>query len=933
LFVMNPIAQDVANLKAYEELQSVVCSGASIALIGAGSSARVGYPAWSRLLQGLAERARDRDPSLDETLRSVATLGDSQFEAEEYRRLLGPDEYVSFMRAAFREKAPAFDAFHTSLVRLPFRHIVTTNYDPVLGHAHVAAFHKPAHVIDWSSQNEISEFLQNAHSPTFERRYLHLHGQVSHPNGIILTQRDYDHHYRERSEVGPLLFTLLATSKLVSIGFSLSDFDLMSIFRDVKVKMGPGAPAHMAILPTDANRDPAATRRMLESKFGIRPIFYPATPDHAALPVLIDMLLGANASPSTPRASAVVTPSVAMTAALATGRNTRPAVSAGEYIRLQRQARAAVERLSKLGQQLGWESIATRGRELMEAVQADPYRVAVAGRSRAGKSTLMNALVGRKICPAQRVKTTAVPIIIGPGERESASVFYEKNDALRLDGPITVDVLTPYADQRHNPNNQKRVTHISVSLPHQVLDLGIMYVDIPGFDDPTDRIWSATEGVIQRAHALVLVVDISMAADGGITLDKSTIEFLKRARKEQRPVFIVCNKADKLSTRDQETAQQIIQDELEEFGLWTMLPRQPFLLSAEEAISAQERGVAPPARYEDFSEALWESLWRTESIGLRRLYRVFGQLQTASEEVSALISSRQAQGADRELLQIALARCQQDMAAIIAGGADAINSARLDTQALIAQAKADIRGDIESMVQQLPNGQPLPRVSRLVDALNKKESRRFHGIMNKVEAPLGVRLAKVEHSIVQSLAALRAQTGLPARVKQMNDALQSLPGWQQAVTLPVTDNADRVFGLASAGGGTFAVITGVLALLGASLLLAGLVAAGTSAIVTSIVDLTDKADASTDLAEKAARHFDGKLSELEKSIDNALWNSGQQLKERIQGRMQPFMRDMRHRLDDIREPTEDELRLFAEMNAAVGNALESLVSVFRPAQN
>jgi hypothetical protein len=234
-------------------------------------------------------------------------------------------------------------------------------------------------------------------------------------------------------------------------------------------------------------------------------------------------------------------------------------------------------------------------------------------------------------------------------------------------------------------------------------------------------------------------------------------------------------------------------------------------------------------------------------------------------------------------------------------------------------------------VQQLPNGQPLPRVSSLVDALNKKESTRFHGIMNKVEAPLGVRLAKVEHSIVQSLAALRAQTGLPARVTQMNDALQSLPGWQQAVTLPVADNADRVFGLASAGGSTFAVITGVLAWLGAPLLLAGLVAAGTSAIVTSIVDLTDKAAASRDLAEKAARHFDGKLSELENSIDNALRNSGQQLKERIQGRMQPFMRDMRHRLDDIREPTEDELRLFTEMNAAVGNALESLVSVFRPA--
>jgi hypothetical protein len=62
--------------------------------------------------------------------------------------------------------------------------------------------------------------------------------------------------------------------------------------------------------------------------------------------------------------------------------------------------------------------------------------------------------------------------------------------------------------------------HDQVALTDEVLDLGVMYVDISGFDDPTSRIWSSTAEVLQKAHALVLVLDVSSVRAGGFALDK-----------------------------------------------------------------------------------------------------------------------------------------------------------------------------------------------------------------------------------------------------------------------------------------------------------------------------------------------------------------------------------------------------------------------------
>jgi len=53
--------EDILKSDAYRRMVEAVASGA-IALVGAGSSARIGYPAWKELIERLAQEARQADP-------------------------------------------------------------------------------------------------------------------------------------------------------------------------------------------------------------------------------------------------------------------------------------------------------------------------------------------------------------------------------------------------------------------------------------------------------------------------------------------------------------------------------------------------------------------------------------------------------------------------------------------------------------------------------------------------------------------------------------------------------------------------------------------------------------------------------------------------------------------------------------------------------
>ncbi|EYF08196.1 AAA-like domain-containing protein [Chondromyces apiculatus] len=302
------LVEGAGNRKAFEDLLEALRptgtgafpTGSALALVGAGSSARVRYPLWGSLLDRMATTIGENDPTAEAKLAALKAEQDMLWRAEEYRSLLGPDLYTSFIRTTFGPEEAPHDTFHEDLVRLPFRHILTTNYDAVLEQAHTAAFHRPRAVaVTWTEAANLREIIQRIGDPTYGRRYIYLHGRFDAPEGIVLTERDYTERYVRHAETWPRLFALLAAQRVVSLGFSLSDLDLMGVFREVKALMGPGDPRHFAILPHEGKAESGSVRQRLQGKYGIRPVFYRQTPTHEGLPALVKALLMA-LTPSRP---------------------------------------------------------------------------------------------------------------------------------------------------------------------------------------------------------------------------------------------------------------------------------------------------------------------------------------------------------------------------------------------------------------------------------------------------------------------------------------------------------------------------------------------------------------------------------------------------------------------------------------------------------
>ena len=123
------------NTERKRELIELVRSREAILIVGAGSSKRIGYPDWPGLLQEL-ESVADRwsDGFKPDTAKRE---DDPLAYAEDIKSYIceqknGLKRYYASLEQLFEVKDSRCKDFHKRLVLLPFRGILTTNYDIVL---------------------------------------------------------------------------------------------------------------------------------------------------------------------------------------------------------------------------------------------------------------------------------------------------------------------------------------------------------------------------------------------------------------------------------------------------------------------------------------------------------------------------------------------------------------------------------------------------------------------------------------------------------------------------------------------------------------------------------------------------------------------------------------------------------------------------------
>ncbi|HEX2780835.1 MAG TPA: SIR2 family protein, partial [Gemmatimonadaceae bacterium] len=283
---------------AFERLAGCVAAGNALALVGAGFSARAGYPQWNELLQRMTdmveEHAKSVAPQGAATVRALpetlAKYDDVLWRAEELRDRLHDDRYFALIESVF-EVAPEQDDCIDMLVRLPFRHIITTNYDRSLELAYEKMRKEKIEAVNWADEQEVLRMMFSLVQHDASPRLVYLHGRADECRTIVLTDQDYSRQYVRSDATVRKLFALFAMHRIVFFGFSLTDPDLLAILRQVAGALGYGEPRHFAFVPIDKGKDREVDRKRLARKFGISAIFYDRANRHERLKELMRVLV------------------------------------------------------------------------------------------------------------------------------------------------------------------------------------------------------------------------------------------------------------------------------------------------------------------------------------------------------------------------------------------------------------------------------------------------------------------------------------------------------------------------------------------------------------------------------------------------------------------------------------------------------------------
>ena len=284
-------------------LRAYLDSGEAVAFLGAGASAPL-YPLWGALVGELVEEALARglsDRAAETCRRRAATDPDAVVEL--VQRALTRPLYREALRRVFRarrdpDSGRSWTPTHELVVRCPFKGIVTTNYDPGILDARMAA--RPGvsatGFASWTSEDALDRWRRGDVFGDHELPVLFAHGHHNEPDALVLATSQYRQAYA--GKLAGVLGRLFDADHVVWVGFSFADARIGAVLREVAEASGsradPGSdPRHVALLALDpdADDDPAVVRDLAELQWGCRVVLYPAPGgDHAALAPLLESL-------------------------------------------------------------------------------------------------------------------------------------------------------------------------------------------------------------------------------------------------------------------------------------------------------------------------------------------------------------------------------------------------------------------------------------------------------------------------------------------------------------------------------------------------------------------------------------------------------------------------------------------------------------------
>jgi len=312
----------------------------------------------------------------------------------------------------------------------------------------------------------------------------------------------------------------------------------------------------------------------------------------------------------------------------------------------------------------------------------------VLGEFNHGKSTFVNALVGRAVLPVGITPTTAVLTHISHGPALGAERVMESGEKRPLDAARLADWATVEGLASNAPGASASATaasappadtihHIDLRLPAPILASRLTIVDTPGVNDINEQRADITYGYIPRADATLFLLDATQI------LSASERQFLEERilrSSRERLIFVVA-KIDLLDEAELAEALAFAREHLAR-----IVPEPAiFPVSARRELAGQREtsGFAP----------LYAHIGVTVETGRRRL--LLDHALADATRLSAFV--RQSLAMRRRSLELALPELEDRIArarARLAAGQKGLDAANKTIRAETAALKARVRQDL-----------------------------------------------------------------------------------------------------------------------------------------------------------------------------------------------------------------------------------------------
>jgi small GTP-binding protein len=324
--------------------------------------------------------------------------------------------------------------------------------------------------------------------------------------------------------------------------------------------------------------------------------------------------------------------------------------------------------------------------ELRGRLAAQRLRVLVAGEAKRGKSTLVNALLGRSILPAGVTPLTALATTVRHGRDEGVTAVFPGGRTELL--PLTA--LEDLVTERGNPDNSKHLSSVTVSVDAPLLVRGIELVDTPGTGSVYGHNTAEAEAALQTMDAAVFV----LTADPPVSAREQ--ELIAQVTRLSVTTFIVLNKADHLSGAE---LSEVLDFTAEVVGRAAGQPMRIYPVSARAALAD-----GGDAGFAAFQADLTAYLDRGAASDLRRAItghacRLAGSLR---DEVILLRRASQMRGTEAEERVSAFAA---RLAAVRDRRRDAVDLAAADARRLLDDLNEAARraeaGSVRAVTRQL----------------------------------------------------------------------------------------------------------------------------------------------------------------------------------------------------------------------------------------